>query len=259
MGLDIDRIVEKDKAIDHIICSICMDVLDNPKQAPCQHSFCNDCIREWLDSGNATCPVDRQELSLEDLNQPRLLQEILNKLIIRCKNHQKGCRLMARYEDRPQLVEHEAENCSIHNNSFRHSIDKLKKNLKALEKKISEKDNIIFEKEQERKKLLENQKKAISGNEKRIKNLNDELSKKDEKINILEKLKKSYEAIHINNPEKENSSLPSETSWSADLSESTISAGLSENLLDKRYTELPQEILEVRTNLETKFYSLTFN
>ena len=216
MGVDIDRIVEKETVIDHMICSICMDVLENPKQAPCQHSFCNKCIREWLDNGNHTCPVDRQDLSIQDLNQPRLLQEILNKLTLRCKNHQKGCSLMAKYADQAQLIEHETENCSVLNNSFRNDIDKLKKNLKALEKKISEKDKIIFEKEQENTKLK-------SANEKKVKMLKDEISSNYEKIKMLES---SCHEGRIGQ------------------CSATFTSG---NSASDRYMELPKEILEVRS------------
>ena len=224
MGVDIERIVEKDTVIDHLICSICMDVLENPKQAPCQHSFCNTCIREWLDNGNHTCPVDRQDLSIQDLNQPRLLQEILNKLTIRCKNHEKGCSLMAKYADQPQLIEHETENCSVLNNSFRNDIDKLKKNLKALEKKISEKDKTIFEKEQENTKLK-------SSNEKNVKKLKEEISRKNEKIRMLES---SCEEGRIGEC---SATFP------------------SCNLADNRYMELPKEILEVIDKLKIDYLS----
>ena len=213
MGVDIERIVEKDTVIDHLMCSICMDVLENPKQAPCQHSFCNTCIREWLDNGNHTCPVDRQDLSIQDLNQPRLLQEILNKLTIRCKNHQKGCSLMAKYADQPQLFKHETENCSVLNNSFLNDIDKLKKNLKALEKKILEKDKIIFEKEQENTKLK-------SANEKTVKKLEDEISSKNHKIKMLE-----------------------DSSKNDRIGQCSASFGVT--LVDYRNMELPKEILEV--------------
>ena len=229
MGLDIERIIEKDTVIDHLICSICMDVLENPKQAPCQHSFCNDCIREWLDSGNHTCPVDRQELSVQDLNQPRLLQDILNNLTLRCKNYQKGCSLLAKYADRLQLIEHETENCSILNHSFRSDIDKLKKNLKALEKKISEKDKIIGAKEQENKTLLEAQKKFKVVNEMKIKNLNEEVSSKDEQIKTLEKI--------LSSCNKEGK-----------IDQSDIVLASSNPFHNKR-VELPNEILEVRNSL----------
>ena len=122
---------------------------------------------------------------------------------------------MAKYADQSQLIEHENENCSVLNNSFRNDIDKLKKNLKALEKKISEKDKIISEKLQENTKLK-------SANEKNVKKLKEEISNKNEKIKMLES---SYQEGRIGQ-------------CSANFA--------SGNSVDDRYMELPKEILEVR-------------
>ena len=104
MGLDIDRVIEQDTVHSHLKCSICMDVLENPLQAPCQHTFCKQCISQWLNRGNNTCPEDRQRLSLSELKPPRIIQDLLIKLTIRCKNHEEGCRLLAKYEDMNKLI-----------------------------------------------------------------------------------------------------------------------------------------------------------
>ena len=112
MGLDVERVIEKDSVHDHLKCSICMDVLENPMQAPCQHTFCNQCICQWLNRGNGTCPEDRQKICLSELKPPRVIKDLLIKLTIRCKNYEKGCRLLAKYEDIDKLIDHETKNCS---------------------------------------------------------------------------------------------------------------------------------------------------
>ncbi len=43
--------------IEHLICSICLAAQQNPfKLEQCVHSFCTDCISQWLDIKN-NCPL----------------------------------------------------------------------------------------------------------------------------------------------------------------------------------------------------------
>ena len=107
MGWDIERFVNKAAVMEELMCSICTDVLENPVQTPCQHNFCNDCIKTWLDDGKSTCPVDRKRLVFKDLKPSRVLQQLLNSFVIRCRHFEDGCSLMSKFEDMPQLVEHE--------------------------------------------------------------------------------------------------------------------------------------------------------
>ena len=112
MGWNIDRFLAKDTIVSEFICSICTDVVECPVQTPCQHLFCNECIRRWINEGNRTCPEDRQALTVNALKPPsRLTLQFLNKLIIRCKNYNDGCRLMTTFEDVIQLKEHETNQC----------------------------------------------------------------------------------------------------------------------------------------------------
>jgi hypothetical protein len=69
-----------------IIVQICCSVLEDAVQAPdCEHTFCNDCINEWLQRQN-NCPVDRQLLNSNDLKPaPRVLRNFLAKLDIKCE------------------------------------------------------------------------------------------------------------------------------------------------------------------------------
>lgn len=47
----------------NFVCAVCLDVwLDrDPKELPCQHTFCNECLRNLPKNfGGFTCPVCRQ-------------------------------------------------------------------------------------------------------------------------------------------------------------------------------------------------------
>ena len=53
------RILSEDKQNrikEQIECAICMDVMENAAATPCGHSFCVQCIRNWLFHGTF-CPV----------------------------------------------------------------------------------------------------------------------------------------------------------------------------------------------------------
>lgn len=69
---------------DEFECWICTMVLENPVQTTCEHSFCNECINDWL-SVNMTCPVDRTPITVSDLKPTsRPFRNLWNKLEIRC-------------------------------------------------------------------------------------------------------------------------------------------------------------------------------
>ena len=182
MGFDIDRVIEQDTVHSHLKCSVCMDVLENPLQAPCQHTFCKQCISQWLNRGNNTCPEDRQRLSLSELKPPRIIQDLLIKLTIRCKNHEAGCRLLAKYEDMKKLIDHETNHCTVNNESCRKKIEDLKqinRNLKDEYQKMRLKMNSLLE--SVKKSLLDAQKDNDS-NKNMIMSLKKKLSEKEKEI-----------------------------------------------------------------------------
>jgi hypothetical protein len=83
MGYDLDRF--NTHVDDEFLCVICKMVLENAVQSPqCEHSFCYECIKEWL-LINSTCPVDRHPLKCDDLKPAaRSLRNLLSKLEIKC-------------------------------------------------------------------------------------------------------------------------------------------------------------------------------
>lgn len=50
-------------------CSICLDVMQNPKMIKCEHLFCDACIRQVLKE-HARCPLDRTPFGESDIRKP---------------------------------------------------------------------------------------------------------------------------------------------------------------------------------------------
>ncbi|XP_051572145.1 E3 ubiquitin-protein ligase TRIM39-like isoform X2 [Myxocyprinus asiaticus] len=63
---------------EQLLCSICLDVFDNPVSTPCGHSFCMVCIGHYWDSAkNCQCPLCKQTFKRKpDLHINRTLREI---------------------------------------------------------------------------------------------------------------------------------------------------------------------------------------
>jgi len=74
-----------------LMCSICLGILRNPADTPCQHMFCWACITLQINT-SGECPTCRGTLSLESLKSPHLfVRNVLNGLKIRCDNSDAGC------------------------------------------------------------------------------------------------------------------------------------------------------------------------
>ena len=145
MGLDLERFDDKENIIEDLKCMICFDVLENPIQSQCEHSFCDACIKGWLDQGHKTCPTDRRQLTHETLKPPsRITRQLLDKLNIRCKYYAEGCRLMSKVEDMSYLIDHELNHCNVVKNEeirkIEIEIEKFREEIDELKTKISEKE-----------------------------------------------------------------------------------------------------------------------
>lgn len=96
MGFDVGRF--QGNVDEELICPICSGVLEHPVQAPkCEHAFCAACIMEWL-SCKASCPVDRIAISSELQPVPRILKNLLARLVISCDYAACGCKQMVKLE-----------------------------------------------------------------------------------------------------------------------------------------------------------------
>ena len=86
-GLDPAEVVG---AVDEdLLCAICMCVLSAPRSCQAGHTFCLDCITRAL-STTQRCPIDRQPLGPSTLTRVRPLENMVQKLIVRCPNRECG-------------------------------------------------------------------------------------------------------------------------------------------------------------------------
>ena len=90
--MGIDRSLFLDEVPGDCLCSICQEVLEDPKETlTCQHAFCYDCITQWM-CERSSCPTCRCLLSHGDIvSLHRIWREKLNKLRVRCHNFRIGC------------------------------------------------------------------------------------------------------------------------------------------------------------------------
>ncbi|XP_028406566.1 kelch domain-containing protein 8B-like [Dendronephthya gigantea] len=95
---------------DHFHCSICYNVLKEPRSCRNNdHMFCLDCITEHLNVNSQTCPECNEDLSVDTLRRPRVLNNYLSKLKIKCDHASRGCPEFVCVED---LTTHVA-NCGF--------------------------------------------------------------------------------------------------------------------------------------------------
>ena len=179
MGWDIKRFVDKEDVIEDLKCSICTEVLEKPVQTPCDHLFCDECIKQWLHQGQQTCPVDREQLTPDALKPAsRITRQLLDKLHIHCKHYAEGCCLMSKLENMPQLIEHELNLCEVVKkdqvreirSQFKEEADELKKKISELEETLSLKASLHLIAQDditEREKEIIHLKKIIEDNDRR--------------------------------------------------------------------------------------------
>jgi E3 ubiquitin-protein ligase NRDP1 len=93
-------------------CPICCYVLETPHTSPCEHTYCNDCINEWL-SRQSNCPSCRLPLTRADLKPaPRVLRNFLAKLDIKCDFACGGCPAVVKLE----LLQAHMDSCDFNPN-----------------------------------------------------------------------------------------------------------------------------------------------
>lgn len=74
-----------------LVCCICTNVLFKPVETPCRHVFCEKCINTWNER-KKTCPTCRSKIKKDDIKPVLpLVQNLINKLLLKCKNEKNGC------------------------------------------------------------------------------------------------------------------------------------------------------------------------
>ncbi|KAK1733192.1 ATP-dependent Clp protease proteolytic subunit [Skeletonema marinoi] len=73
---------------DDLVCSICLTVPADPLVTPCDHVFCEPCIRQALNHNNL-CPIDRRPCCIGELNPIEGLSfRIWNGIQVKCGGHE---------------------------------------------------------------------------------------------------------------------------------------------------------------------------
>ena len=94
---------------EHFHCSICYNVLKDPRMCRNDHAFCLDCITEHLKVNSQKCPECNEHLTVDTLRRPRLLNNYLSKLKINCDHASRGCPEFICVEN----LESHVESCSF--------------------------------------------------------------------------------------------------------------------------------------------------
>ena len=169
MGWERHRFIDQERIVHDIICFICAKVAEEPIQAPCEHIFCTKCINQWFEEGHVSCPVDDCLLTPRDLKLPhRLTMQLINNLIIRCKNFPKGCQLMSKLEDIAQLVKHEEKRCPFSQELDLDAVKNEINGLKVICSELNEEINI-------RAMAIQDKNESLEEKEDRIKNLKNDI------------------------------------------------------------------------------------
>ena len=71
---------------EELICPICREVLNIPLQGTlCDHFYCYQCIKSWLNCDGVGCPVCKREVGSQQLRKPpRLLLNLLSSSCVEC-------------------------------------------------------------------------------------------------------------------------------------------------------------------------------
>lgn len=77
--------------LSRFLCPVCRDVVIKPKMTPCEHVFCQKCLKLWLEN-SSSCPLCRHAVQLSEAKTPpRQFHAELSRLRVRCSFNSKGC------------------------------------------------------------------------------------------------------------------------------------------------------------------------
>lgn len=77
--------IETDKISKHLTCTICRDIFNEPNRVSCGHTFCYDCITEWIKS-SPDCPICRKKIQRNQVSKDLVASNIINDLEVTCNN-----------------------------------------------------------------------------------------------------------------------------------------------------------------------------
>jgi hypothetical protein len=67
-------------------CSICKEPFQQPVNTPCDHTFCQNCIEQWINEDYTPCPTCRRLLTMNSLlPATRIVVHLLDRLQVQCQ------------------------------------------------------------------------------------------------------------------------------------------------------------------------------
>ena len=237
-GYDEDRFVTSVNR--NFICRICFNVIRDPVMCSRnQHCFCRSCITKHLKNAKR-CPTCNDQLTKRTLTEaPRMIQDMLNELKIRCVYTFRGCQetpelqYLEKHEDtcgftpavctnqgcgttvnKRDLIHHESEVCEFRKLKC-HSCGEMSKTLTTVEKRManfekymatsSGKMETMVTIEKELKNSQTNMEKGIANVGPRMKNMQTRLINMERKITNIETRMTNLERNANNTVDKLNS------------------------------------------------------
>ena len=98
----IDRhFVDEDHINQHLKCSVCLSIFNDPVRLECGHTFCKKCIKMWIKKHNE-CPCCRINVTPKDFYPDLMALNLINELEVQCNNFP-DCNWKGKLED---LVTH---------------------------------------------------------------------------------------------------------------------------------------------------------
>ncbi|XP_046855659.1 TNF receptor-associated factor 3-like isoform X1 [Xenia sp. Carnegie-2017] len=79
------------------ICTYCDDLLVNPIQTSCEHSFCQSCIEILLGRPNPKCTEDEEHLNRNNIFPNDDIKQELNCIVLHCPNEK--CKWLGPYQE----------------------------------------------------------------------------------------------------------------------------------------------------------------
>ena len=72
--------IRVDQILDEFGCTICFVEMTDATITKCGHSFCKDCIEEWINR-NHECPTCKEKLAVKDLIKNYHFDQIISKAL----------------------------------------------------------------------------------------------------------------------------------------------------------------------------------
>eukprot|EP00933_Yihiella_yeosuensis_P070523 TRINITY_DN7863_c4_g1_i1.p1 TRINITY_DN7863_c4_g1~~TRINITY_DN7863_c4_g1_i1.p1 ORF type:complete len:371 (+),score=62.45 TRINITY_DN7863_c4_g1_i1:75-1187(+) len=95
MGLSDDFLANPGAVSATLRCGICHEIFIDPvcgNGQSCQHVFCRDCIKPWLQRNprSPSCPTCRQPMRVTDLRTNTVIRNLLDELMVKCQSQACG-------------------------------------------------------------------------------------------------------------------------------------------------------------------------